>query len=150
MELIDIKIKLYHKCVEKQKDIVESAFNEMEEAQKMANEYGPPKDRYDSFRAQLLRKRDLHAGQYDKALKELEFLQKLDPRTINEKVYLNTLVITNIQKLYISIGIGKVEIPEGVFYVISPQAPIYQAIKEKTTGDTVVFNGQKITILEMV
>jgi len=150
MELIDIKIKLYQKCIEKQTNIVESAFAAMEEAQKAANEYGAPKDRYDSFRTQLLRKRDLHAEQYEKALKELDFLQKIKPEKKNNNIVTNALVITEKQKFYVSIGLGKIEIPEGVFFVISPLAPIFQALKEKTTGDSVVFNGQKIVILELI
>jgi len=150
LELIDIKIKLYQKCVEKQTEIVESSFNAMEDVQKAANEYGPPKDRYDSFRAQLLRKRDLHAEQYEKALKELDYLQKLNPELRNSRININTLIITDKQKLYISIGLGKIEIPEGTYYVISPLAPIYQTLKEKTTGEKVVFNGQQILIIDLV
>lgn len=149
MELIYIKNKLYHKCIEKQKDIVDSAFIAMEEAQKAANEYGPPKDRYDSFRTQLLRKRDLYAEQYEKALKELDYIQKLNPEKKNNLITVNTLVITDKQKLYISIGLGKVEIDEGLYYAISPMAPIFQVLRNKTTGDIIVFNGQKITIVDI-
>jgi hypothetical protein len=150
MELIEIKKKVYDKCVEKQKEILENAKAAMDDAQKAANEYGSPRDRYDSFRAQLLRKRDLHAEQYEKAIKEMDFLQNLKPENQNNELIINTLVITNKQKFYVSIGLGKITVPEGEFYAISPQAPIYQSLKEKTKGDSVVFNGQKITILELV
>lgn len=150
MELLKIKNKIHQKCIEKQQETLENAQAAMDEAQKAANEYGLPRDRYDSFRAQLLRKRDLHAEQYDKALKELDFLKSLKPDTQNSCVLINTLVITNKQKLYVSIGIGKIGIPEGEFYAVSPQAPIFQALREKTKGETVVFNGQKITVIELV
>ncbi|NOU18004.1 MAG: hypothetical protein HOO91_10670 [Bacteroidales bacterium] len=150
MELIEIKKKVYDKCVEKQKEILENAKAAMDDAQKAANEYGPPRDRYDSFRAQLLRKRDLHAEQYEKAIKEMDFLLNLKPENQNKELIINTLVVTNKQKFYVSIGLGKITVPEGEFYAISPQAPIYQSLKEKIKGDSVVFNGQKITILELV
>lgn len=150
MDLIEVKLKLYKKCVEKQNEILEYSKSAMNEAQTAANEYGAPRDRYDSFRAQLLRKRDLFAEQYHRALKELDFLSGLNPETVNNKVLINTLIITNKQRFYVAIGLGKVELSEGEFYVISPLAPIFQAIKEKTTGDTVVFNGLKISILELV
>jgi len=71
MELIEIKIRVHQKCIEKQKEILENAKAAMDDAQKVANEYGQPKDRYDSFRTQLLRKRDLFAQQYEKAIKEM-------------------------------------------------------------------------------
>lgn len=150
MELLKIKNKIHQKCIEKQQETLENAQSAMDEAQKAANEYGLPRDRYDSFRAQLLRKRDLHAEQYDKALKELDFLKSLKPDIQNSCVLINTLVITNRQKLYVSIGIGKISLPEGEFYAVSPQAPIFEALKEKVKGETVVFNGQKITVNELV
>lgn len=149
MELIELKIKLYQKCIQKQTEIIENSKAAMDEAQTAANEYGGPKDRYDSFRTQILRKRDLFAEQYNKALKELSFIQSLNPEAPSKVVATNTLVITNKQKFYISIGLGKVELPDNEFYVISPSAPLYQALKDKTTGDTIVFNGQKITIVDL-
>jgi hypothetical protein len=149
MDLIELKIKLHQKCVEKQKEILENAKAAMDEAQTAANEYGAPRDRYDSFRAQLLRKRDLHAAQYEKALNELDFLEKLDPSNLNKELTINTLAITSKQKFYVSVGLGKIILTEGEFYAISPLAPIYQALKEKVTGDTVTFNGQKITIVDL-
>ena len=150
MDLIGLKIKLHQKCVEKQREILENAKAAMDEAQIAANEYGAPRDRYDSFRAQLLRKRDLHAAQYEKAMNELDFLEKLDPSNKNKELTINTLVITNKQKFYVSVGLGKISLTEGEFYAISPLAPIFQALKEKTTGETVIFNGQQIKIIEMI
>ena len=150
MDLIKIKKELHQKCIEKQLEIIENAKAAMDDAQKGANDYGPPRDRYDSFRAQILRKRDLHAEQYEKAIKEMDFLQSLKPDMQNASVLVNTLVITNKQKFYVSIGIGKITIAQGEYYAISPQAPIFQSLKEKVKGDSVAFNGQKITIIELV
>jgi len=150
MELIEVKIKLYQKCVEKQNEILEYSKSAMDEAQIAANEYGAPRDRYDSFRAQLLKKRDLFANQYNKALKELDFLNSLKPESTSKVARTNSLIITDKQKFYISIGLGKIELPEGEFFVISPLAPIFQALKEKTIGDLAVFNGQQIKILDII
>lgn len=149
MKIIKLKISLHRKCVEKQQDVVDNALSSMDEAQKAANEYGPPKDRYDSFRTQLLRKRDMYAEQYEKALKDLDYLQKINPELSNSRVNINTLVITDKQPFYITIGLGKIEMDGTTYFVISPVAPIYQALKDKKAGDTVIFNGQKITIKEV-
>ena len=40
-----------------QQKVVDNLKAAMDEAQQSANEYGPPKDRYDSFRMQQLRKK---------------------------------------------------------------------------------------------
>jgi hypothetical protein len=150
MDLLELKIKVYNKCIEKQKDIVESAFLAMDEAQNAANDYGPPKDRYDSFRTQLLRKRDMHAGQYQKALKDLDYLQKINPENELKTVNINSLVITDKQKFYISIGLGKIEIDNDIFFIISPVAPIYNVLLGKRMGDKLGFNGQEYVITNVI
>lgn len=150
MEFIELKVNIYHKCLEKQKEILENSKAAMDEAQRAANEYGAPKDRYDSFRTQLLRKRDLYAEQYEKALKEFGYLTKINPENQQKLVEVNALVITNKQKLYISIGLGKIETSEGDFFVVSPLAPIFQSLKGKKVGESIVFNGQKIEIKDVI
>jgi hypothetical protein len=150
MELIQLKKVLYTKCIEKQNDIVEAAYAAMDEAQRAANEYGPPKDRYDSFRTQLLRKRDLFAEQHDKAMRDLVFLQTIKPESTTSVVDINSLVITNNQRFYVSIGLGRIELSEGEFYVISPVAPIYKALRGKMAGESVLFNGQRMEIIAVV
>jgi len=150
MEFIELKVNIYHKCLEKQKEILENSKAAMDEAQRAANEYGAPKDRYDSFRTQLLRKRDLYAEQYEKALKEFGYLTKINPENQQKLVEVNALVITNKQKLYISIGLGKIETSEGDFFVVSPLAPIFQSLKGKKVGESIVFNGQKIEIKNVI
>lgn len=150
MDLLELKVKIYQRCIEKQKELLENSRSAMDDAQKAANEYGPPKDRYDSFRTQLLRKRDLYAEQYEKALKEYRHLEVLNPETENNLVEVNTLVITNKQRLYVSIGLGKIELPEGDFFVVSPLAPIFQALRGKRKGESINFNGQKIEVKEVI
>jgi len=150
MEFIELKVNIYHKCLEKQKEILENSKAAMDEAQRAANEYGAPKDRYDSFRTQLLRKRDLYAEQYEKALKEFGYLTKINPENQQKLVEVNALVITNKQKLYISISLGKIETSEGDFFVVSPLAPIFQSLKGKKVGESIVFNGQKIEIKDVI
>jgi hypothetical protein len=149
MDLLELKGRIYKMCIEKQNEILDSSKAAMDDAQKAANEYGAPKDRYDSFRTQLLRKRDLYAEQYEKALKELGHLQKLNPEISNKKIDVNALIITNKQKLYVAIGLGKVETPEGDFYVISPLAPLFQALRNKKQGDNITFNGQNIEVISI-
>jgi len=150
MDLLELKVKIYKRCIEKQKDLLENSKSAMDDAQKAANEYGPPKDRYDSFRTQLLRKRDLYAEQYEKALKEYRHLEILNPEIKNNTVDVNTLVITNIQKFYVSIGLGKIDLPDGIFFVVSPLAPIFQSLRGKKKGESITFKGQHIEVVNVV
>ena len=78
MDFLNLKIKLVEECKKQQLEIVGNLKNTINEAQQSANEYGPPKDRYDSFRMQLLRKKDMFSQQLEKALNELYALDKID------------------------------------------------------------------------
>lgn len=122
---------------------------EMEEAQKSANEYGAPKDRYDSYRTQLLRKRDMFAQQIVKLDQQIEVLEKVKPGKISEKVEFGSVVITDKQKLFVSTGLGKIEVGGEQYFVISPQVPVYRAMEGLKKNESFVVNGIRSQILEL-
>jgi len=144
-----IKHKLIEKCFQVLNERADNAKKAMEELQQSANEYGLPKDRYDSFRAQVLRKRDLFAEQYQKSMDEIELIRKINPSKQSEKVEFGSLVITNKQKLFVSLSLGKIEVENEQFYAISTQVPIFKAIQNRKTGDKFEFNGNKFEIIEI-
>ena len=148
-ELLEIKKVLLEACKKHQLQVAENSKKEMKEIQQQANEYGLPKDRYDSFRSQLLRKRDLHAEQYQKAIDELNTLKMIDTKNALDKVQFGALLKTNLQDLFIAIGIGKLNIDSGTFFVISPGVPIFKALADKRKGDKINFNGRDIEIIDI-
>ena len=121
----------------------------MSEAQQSANEYGAPRDRYDSYRMQLLRKKDMYAQQMEKAMTEILALEKIDVNTEMNKVGFGSVVITKEQKIFISIGVGKLIVENENYLAISLMVPLAQAIVGKQKGDVAEFNGKKIEILEV-
>ncbi|OFX26680.1 MAG: hypothetical protein A2041_01010 [Bacteroidetes bacterium GWA2_31_9b] len=145
----ELKYKLIETGVQLLKERAENAKKAMEELQQSANDYGLPKDRYDSFRAQVLRKRDLFAEQFQKALEEMDIMQKIDAKKISEKVEFGSIIITNKQKLFVSISLGKIELEKEQFYAISTQVPIYKSIQNKKTGESFEFNGINFEILDI-
>ena len=56
------------------------------------------------------------------------------------------LVITEKQNLFISIGIGKVELEGNIYYAISPNVPIYKAMEGMKENESYEFRGEKIKI----
>jgi len=64
-------------------------------------------------------------------------------------VHFGSAVITDKQKLFISIGLGKFDYDGDTWYAISPRVPLYEAMKGKKAGDTFEFNGQKSTIKDV-
>jgi 3-oxoacyl-ACP reductase-like protein len=119
----------------------------MDEAQNSANEYGVPKDRYDSYRTQILRKRDMFARQLQQAIDQIEILNKIDVKIVHEKVEFGSVVFTEKQKMFIATGIGKVEFEGEDVFVISPYVPVFEVMKGKKAGDEVDFRGMKNKIL---
>ena len=146
---IALKRTVLEACRKYQLDASEELKEVMKEAQDSANEYGAPKDRYDSFRTQLLRKRDMFAKQVHKATEQLDILDKVDPERLADKACFGAIVFTGEQKLFISAGIGKVNVDGDDYFVISPFVPFYAAIENLKKGDSFEFRGKKGKIVDV-
>ncbi len=147
---MQIKKDLLLKCKEIIEEGIEKLNDEIKSAQKSANEYGAPKDRYDSFRTQLLRKRDMFAQQLAKVQEQWNVLDRIDPEKKFEQVEFGALVITSNQKIFVSTGIGKIEINNETYYAISAAVPIFKAMQGKKAGEEFELNGRKIKIREIL
>jgi len=121
----------------------------MSEAQKSANEYGQPKDRYDSYRTQLLRKRDLFSKQLREAIKQMDIIRKVDPAITADRASFGAIVKTNAQIVFIAVGLGKIHHAGTDYFVISPQVPIFEAMRDKQKGEEFSFRGNTQTIMDI-
>ena len=149
MNHLELKKILVEECKKQQQKVIDNLKSTMSEAQQSANEYGPPKDRYDSFRMQLLRKKDMFGQQLEKALSEWYALEKIDLKKEMTKVGFGSVIYTNDQKIFISIGLGKITAVKETFLAISLMVPLSKSLLEKQKGDIVLFNGKKIEIKEI-
>jgi hypothetical protein len=146
MDLSRLKQDLLDACLAEIDDRATSLKKVMEDAQQSANDYGQPKDRYDSYRTQLLRKRDMFGQQLGKILEQRSILERLDVEKVHNTVGFGSLVITNKQKIFVSVGIGKFTFNDEDFFVISPSVPFCKAMEAKKVGDSFEFRGQKFSI----
>jgi len=144
-----LKKKVFDACLKIQLERIEHIELAVDEAQKSANEYGQPKDRYDSYRMQLLSKRDMFGQQLKTGLEQLETLNKIDLTITHNKVSFGAIVITNAQKIFVSIGIGKISVENDNYYSISPMVPFYQAMKDLKKGDDFVFRAKTFKIIDV-
>lgn len=145
----EIKSKILQECIAQVQKLADIAQAEMKEHQKMANDYGAPKDRYDAFRNQMLRKRDQFAKQYQRALYDLAILEKIDSSVLCTKAGFGAVVVTNINKLFISISLGKLVVEGEEYFAISTKVPIFKAIEGLSKGDVFTFNGKDFKIMEV-
>jgi hypothetical protein len=81
---------------------------------------------------------------------ELSFLRQIKPGSFSTKVEHGALVRLNSQSLYILTGIGKIELQDEIFYVISPVVPLVLAMKDLKQGDSFNFRGTTMTIMEII
>lgn len=149
MNKLKIKEQLLAKCVDRQMQSIDELQKEMDEAQRMSNEYGQPKDRYDAFRTKLLRQKDMYAQQQAKAILVLNTLKKISLKEELKKVEFGAVVIMNKQNLFVAAGLGKIELNGTDYFAISPQVPIFKALADKKIGDEVVFNANKFIISDI-
>ena len=149
MKLSEVKKRLLEACFKEIEDRAASLQKVMEDAQQSANDYGQPKDRYDSYRTQMLRKKDMFGQQLSKILEQKTVLEMIDPEISYKKVEFGALVITDKQKIFISIGIGRFVFEGQDYFVISPGVPFYKAIDGLRAGDTFEFRNQKFQIKEI-
>ena len=145
----ELKSSLLQKCIEQQLQGINDLQQQMDDAQQQSNDYGQPKDRYDAFKTKLLRQKDMFAQQQAKGKIVLSTLKQIPIEETFSQVEFGTVVITNKQKLFVAAGPGKIEIEGETFFAISPQVPIFNALKGLKPGETTVFNGMNIEIKEV-
>jgi hypothetical protein len=149
METHELKRRIIAQCkdmLQERADNTKSAMNEMQQS---ANEYGIPRDKYDSFKAQALHKKDMFAAQYQRALDDLLLLEKISTEKVSELVEFGSVVITNNQKMVIATSLGKIEFENEIYFAISPQVPIFKEIQGLKKGDKFIFNENQLEILDV-
>jgi len=149
MNKTDLKKRLVEVCIARQQKTAAELQHEVDETLRLSNEYGAPKDRYDPFRTKLMNQNNLFAKQLSQANTLLVTLQKIPLDKEITTVEFGAVVVTNKQKIFVSAGLGKVVSEGETFYAISPQVPIFQAMRGKKAGDTFTFNGQTFEILDV-
>jgi len=143
---LEIKKRVYDRCYKILEDNAETARRIMNDIQKDANESEQEHDVFDGSRSELLTKRDIYAEQLKKAVDEIEILKKVSFDEPREKVEFGSIVITNKQNMFIALGLGKIEVDNELYFVISKDVPIYKSMKNMQKGDNFSFNNIEYTI----
>lgn len=121
----------------------------MNESQAEANAYGPPKDRYDGFRNQQLRKGQLFEKQAEQVLQNIKALSIIEESSMFQ-VGFGALVETDKMLFFVSIGIGLIEFEGAKVAVISTQVPIYKVMHTLKSTDKFSFSGNTHTIKTII
>jgi transcription elongation GreA/GreB family factor len=93
--------------------------------------------------------RDKAAMQVEENKKMLTVLNQIGQSTSIDRVTLGSVVVTDSNKFYVSIGAGKLEIGGESYVAISTQSPIGKLLLNKGVGDFIDFNNQRQTIISV-
>lgn len=107
-------------------------------------------DKHETGRAMFQLEREKLGVQLSEAETMRQLLSKVNIGAKSDKVRLGSLVRTSKETYFISISAGDFKTSEKSIFCISVRTPIGQLLLGKSTGDHVVFNKNKIQILEII
>lgn len=148
MEKKKLLYDLCHEALDKRIEIAKKA---IDDAQQSANteEKNTAGDKYETGRAMSQNARELSAKQLSASLKEKDVLNKIDPENITEFVALGSMVKATSGNFFIAVGAGQLKLDGEIWYALSPEAPVAQAMMNKSPKETYTFRDKTETILEV-
>lgn len=139
---IALKRKIWDACMQKQQALAATVKEAMTQAQEAANEEkGSLEEKFESFREQLIRDRDMYARKLGEHMSAMEALRYVEVDKVFSHVQQGALVITDKQKLFVAISLGEIKADGQVYFAISTQSPLYQQMEGKRAGETFEFRG---------
>lgn len=145
------KEELFYKCLDTVNRQIEKYQKEMDQIRESMenNDVHTDYDEDDS-KGQLLGDFEKYAEYLDNSRKMKEKLSRIDQKHYSENIDFGSIVETSDNYYFISAALGKIVLDEGsTVYAISTEAPIYQEMKGKKTGDSFTFNDKEYKILNV-
>lgn len=130
---------------------IATAREAMADAQAAANEESKSSvgDKYETGRSMMQIEGEKAAHQLAEATKLKDILYHISPEKRSQKIGSGSLVITNSRKIFISIGIGKLDFNGEEILVVAPTSPLGKALMGCAINDRVAFNGESMLILDI-
>lgn len=106
-------------------------------------------DKYETGRSMMQFELEKNEVQLNKALHLKNELLKIDHQKVSLKAEFGSIVLTDQGNYFLAIGIGKVMLDGKCYYAISLVSPLGQLLNGKQNGDSFLFNGNDIKIVEV-
>jgi hypothetical protein len=129
---------------------IQTAQSAMDEAQASANsqEKSSAGDKYETSRAMGQIDRDMNAAQLAQALEEYRFLENL-PTTLHQQVLPGAIIELDNGIFFAAIGLGQLMINNTAVLAISCKTPLFEQMKLKKRGDSIVFRNQELQLRDV-
>ena len=149
MDKLLLKKRIIEECINHLQKIADRSLLEITEADESAKDYGNPEDWTDTYKSDMLNKRDAYMVQHHKAIEEIGKLKLIGINKEMDAVGYGAVVYTESLRLFISTGIGKIVVGNEEFFVISPSVPIFIIMRNLSKGSIFEFRGKKDKIQEV-
>jgi transcription elongation GreA/GreB family factor len=106
-------------------------------------------NKFETARAMGQEELDRLNRQLNNSIKEMNILSQIEPDKECKTAQLGALIETDKKKLYLCIGLGKIELDKDIVFAVSSISPIGQALMGKSKGDEVVFAGKTEKIVSV-
>lgn len=107
-------------------------------------------DKFETGREMMQREMDKLNASIDQYKNQLHLLSKINLNRKHQIGDLGCLIITDQEKYYLSIGLGKIEINSEIIFAISLNSPLGQLFKGKKEGEMVEFRGKTFKINQII
>ena len=143
-----IKKQLFSLCEQYVDNIIDTAQEAIDNAQKSANEETKSSsgDKYETGRSMMQLEIEKFSSQLAEGIKQKKILAQLNIEKVHQSVQPGSLIFTNHGNFFISIGAGKLNLGDIDFMAISFSSPIGQELFNKKENDEFEFRGKKFII----
>jgi transcription elongation GreA/GreB family factor len=107
-------------------------------------------DKHETSRALVQIEIEKLEVQLDKTLQLQKELSSIYAEKAHQQVEPGSLVYTNHENYFISVGMGKLVVQDEIYYAISLASPLGQLLKGKVVGEKVELQGREILINKIV
>lgn len=142
------KQKLYLKCnelIENRLRVIQNNISDIQTALQSETKSSVG-DKHETGRAMLQLERERAGQQLAEVQKLQDSLGKLNIEKTQTRVAFGSLVMTNQLNYFIAVSLGKIEVDDECFYVISPSTPVGKLLIAKSTGDQIAFRNNTFVI----
>ncbi|MBR9845953.1 MAG: hypothetical protein GYB35_07525 [Algicola sp.] len=142
-KLFDLCLVHVNKRIASYKDEIETIKESIDSNDKSTDEDD------DSVNGKLMNDLGKNAQYLSDVHKMFDSIKLINPNTSHQNVVLGSLVKTNSANFFIAVSIGKVEVDDESYFIISKSSPIGQLLLNKVAGDEIAFNDNRYKILDV-
>ena len=106
-------------------------------------------DKHETARAMVQLEQEKLNKQLGEFIQMRSILNQINPEIIHRQVGQGSLINTSLGWYFLSVGLGQISVEETIVFALNPQAPLGKQLMGKRVGEEVIFNGNKLEIIEI-